>query len=109
MGDVLMGRAIVRDGHEAGPRPSGRITSGSSRETGGPPREGGDIDMSDIQPLTQRQIRCLEGLAEEYEVVSLEEGPPIVRAPNGALLRVKANGRIVALVETVQSYLHVHG
>jgi hypothetical protein len=65
--------------------------------------------MSEIQPLTQRQIRCLENLAEDYEVVGLEDGPPIVRAPNGALLRVKANGRIVALVEPVQSYLQVHG
>jgi hypothetical protein len=65
--------------------------------------------MSVIDPLTQRQIRCLENLPEDYEIVSLEDGPPIVRGPNGALLRVKADGRMVAVVETVQSYLRVYG
>ena len=65
--------------------------------------------MSEIQPLTQRQIRCLENLAEEYEIVSLDDGPPVLQGPNGALLRVKANGRIVGLVEPSQSYLTVHG
>ena len=109
MGDVLMSWAVVRDGHEVGPRPGGRITRRSRREPGDPPREGGDSDMSETQALTQRQIRCLENLAEEYEVVSLEDRPPVVRARNGALMRVKANGRIVALVEPVQSYLQVHG
>ncbi len=65
--------------------------------------------MADVHPLTQRQIRCLEKLPEDHEVVSIDEGPPIVRGPRGQLLRVKANGRMVELVETVKSYLYVFG
>jgi hypothetical protein len=65
--------------------------------------------MADVHPLTQRQIRCLKELPEDHEVVSTDEGPPIVAGPRGQLLRVKTNGRMVALVETVKSYLHIHG
>ena len=65
--------------------------------------------MADVQLLTQRQIRCLEELPEDHEIVSIHEGPPIVRGPRGQLLRVKANGRMVELVDTVKSYLHIHG
>jgi hypothetical protein len=65
--------------------------------------------MSDIYPLTQRQIRCLDKLPEDYQVVSIEDGPPTVQGPRGQLLRVEADGRLVALLETAQSYLHVHG
>jgi len=65
--------------------------------------------MGDVHPLTQRQIRCLEKLPEDHEVVSIDEGPPIVRGPRGQLLRVKANGRLVDLVEAVKSYLYIHG
>jgi hypothetical protein len=65
--------------------------------------------MSDIYPMTQRQIRCLDELPEDHEIVSIEDGPPIVQGPRGQLLKVKPNGRMVALVETVQSYLHVYG
>jgi hypothetical protein len=65
--------------------------------------------MADVQPLTQRQIRCIEKLPKDHEVVSVDEGPPIVRGPRGQLLRVKTNGRMVDLVETVKSYLHIRG
>jgi hypothetical protein len=65
--------------------------------------------MADVRTLTQRQIRCLQTLPEDHEVVSVDEGPPIVRGPRGQLLRVKTNGRMVALVEAVKSYLHIHG
>jgi hypothetical protein len=65
--------------------------------------------MADVHPLTQRQIRCLGELPEDHEIVSIDEGPPIVRGPRGQLLRVKANGRMVELVETVKSYLQIHG
>ena len=65
--------------------------------------------MSATHPLTHRQIRCLEELPEDHEVVSTNGGPPIVRGPKGELLRVKPNGRLVALVESVQSYLDVRG
>jgi hypothetical protein len=65
--------------------------------------------MADVHLLTQRQIRCLEALPEDHEIVSIDEGPAIVRGPRGQLLRVKANGRMVELVETVKSYLQIHG
>jgi hypothetical protein len=65
--------------------------------------------MSGVHTLTRRQIRCLEELPEDHEVVSTGEGPPIVCGPRGELLRVRANGRMVPLVESAQSYLDVHG
>jgi len=76
--------------------------------------------MSGVHALTKRQIRCLEKLTQrqihrlerlpgDYEVVSVGDGPLIVRGPKGKLLRVKANGRLVALVARFSSYLHVSG
>ena len=65
--------------------------------------------MSDIQALTQHQRRCLENLPEGHEIISCDEEPPIVSAPNGALLMVEPNGRMVAAVEGVRSYLYVYG
>jgi hypothetical protein len=65
--------------------------------------------MSDTDSLTARQIRCLEKLPENHELVSAGHGSPIVRGPRGELLRVKPNGRLVPLVQCVQSYLYVHG
>jgi len=65
--------------------------------------------MSDTHPLTKRQIRCLEKLPEDHEVVSNGDSPPIVRGPKGQLLRVKQNGHLEALVEGVRSYLQVEG
>jgi hypothetical protein len=59
--------------------------------------------------LTQRQIHRLERLPHDYEVVSIDDGPLIVRGPRGKLMRVKANGRLVALVVRFRSYLHVSG
>jgi len=63
-----------------------------------------------LEKLTQRQIRRLERLPQDHEIVSINHGgPPIVRGPKGRLLRVKADGRLVGLVERVQSYLRVAG
>jgi hypothetical protein len=64
--------------------------------------------MSETHALTQRQIRCLEKLPEDHKVVSTDD-PPIVSGPNGKLLRIKPNGRMVALVESAQSYLDING
>ena len=65
--------------------------------------------MSDTHRLTQRQIGRLERLPEDHEVVSNGDSPPIMCGPRGQLFRVMSNGRLVPLVETVQSYLHVNG
>jgi hypothetical protein len=65
--------------------------------------------MLNTQPLTRRQIRRLERLPEHHEVVSTKDYPPLVRGPRGQFFRVDRNGHMRALVERVQSYLHVNG
>lgn len=65
--------------------------------------------MSDAHQLTRRQVSRLRRLPENYEVVSTDERPPIVRGPKGQLFQVKQNGRLEGLVERVRSYLHVSG
>lgn len=84
------------------------------------PLHRGGVHMSDahtltkcqidcLEKLTQRQIQRLERLPRDYEVLSIDDGPLIVRGPKGKLLRVKANGRLVALVARFRSYLYVNG
>jgi hypothetical protein len=60
--------------------------------------------------LTQQQIRCMEQLPEGHKLVSTRSGAPIVRGPDGRLLRVQPNGRFVTTisVERVQSYLRLN-
>ena len=60
--------------------------------------------------LTQQQIRCMEQLPEGHRLVSTRSGAPIVRRPDGRLLRVQPNGRFVTTisVERVQSYLRLN-
>jgi hypothetical protein len=60
--------------------------------------------------LTQQQIRCMEQLPEGHKLVSTRSGAPIVRRPDGRLLRVQPNGRFVTTisVERVQSYLRLN-
>jgi len=65
--------------------------------------------MSDTESLTSGQIRCLEKLPADHELVTTGHGSPIVRGPRGELLGVKPSGRLVPLVQSVQSYLYVHG
>ena len=59
--------------------------------------------------LSQRQLRRLETLPDDYRVVSATDGNPIVKSPTGQTLRLQPNGRLAAtdLVQRVQSYLHV--
>ena len=59
--------------------------------------------------LTQRQLACLEKLPEEYRVVVASNGSPLVRRPDGQLLRVQPNGQLAAtaLVQSVESYLQL--
>jgi hypothetical protein len=60
--------------------------------------------------LTQQQIRCMEQLPEGHKLVSTRSGAPIVRRPDGRLLRLQPNGRFVTTisVERVQSYLRLN-
>jgi hypothetical protein len=59
--------------------------------------------------LTQRQLRRLETLPDNYRVVTARDGTPIVQSPTGQRLRLQPNGRLAAtsLIKSVQSYLHV--
>jgi hypothetical protein len=67
--------------------------------------------MSGTRPLTPRQSRRLENLADGHEIVSVRDGVPVVRCPNGQMSRMQPSGRLVAtsVVESVRSYLQVHG
>ena len=60
--------------------------------------------------LTQQQICCMEQLPEGHKLVSTRSGAPIVRRPDGRLLRVQPNGRFATTisVERVQSYLRLN-
>jgi hypothetical protein len=59
--------------------------------------------------LSQRQLRRLETLPDDYRVVSAKDGSPIVESPTGQVLYLQPNGRLAAtnLVDRVRSYLHV--
>jgi hypothetical protein len=68
-------------------------------------------DMSSTPMLSQRQIRRMENLPEDYKVVTTRDGVVILRRADGQLLRMEPDGRLAAnlTVERVQDYLHVHG
>lgn len=67
--------------------------------------------MSGTGLLTERQLRYMEKLPQGHKVVSIRDGVPIVRRPDGQLVRIKPNGRLARSrqVERVQYYLHVRG
>jgi hypothetical protein len=68
--------------------------------------------MTDHRPhppvLTQRQLRRLEMLPDDYKVVGAKDGIPIVESPTGQTLRLQPTGRLAAttLIERVGSHLH---
>jgi len=66
-----------------------------------------DTGVSGTDGLTRRQLRCLKKLPEHHEIVSTD-APPIVRGPRGEWLRVTLSGRLVPVVQSVKSYLHVN-
>jgi hypothetical protein len=82
--------------------------SRAARPAGGPPRR----LIPAASMLTQRQMRSLETLPAEYEVLSLHGPTPLIRrGRDGELLRMRRSGRLVATlpVAHVRSYLHLHG
>ena len=68
---------------------------------------------SRAETLSRRsgRVRCMEKLPEGHKMVNTRHGAPIVRRSDGQLFRVQPNGRLAATirVESVQSYLDVHG
>lgn len=84
------------------------VTTDPSELRDAPVNEAG---MSGTDLLTQRQSRCIEDLPDGHEVVSVRDGVPFVRQPDGQTLRMQPSGRLVVAgdVVRVQSYLHVHG
>jgi hypothetical protein len=67
--------------------------------------------MPSTHQLTQRQIRRMENLPEGHKRVNTRHGAPTVRRSDGQLFEVRPNGRLTASirVQSVQSYLDVHG
>jgi hypothetical protein len=53
----------------------------------------------------------MQQLPRDHKVVGARRGMPLVRRPDGQLLRVQPNGRLAAtdLIKSVQSYLEVRG
>ena len=68
-------------------------------------------DMSSTPVLSQRQMRRMENLPEDYRVVNTRDGVVILRRADGQLLRMQPDGRLAPnlSVERVQDYLHVQG
>jgi len=64
--------------------------------------------MSDTDRLTHEQLRCLEQLPDDHEIVSTDNRGPIVRGPRGQWLRVTRGGHLAPTVASVRSYLLVN-
>jgi hypothetical protein len=59
--------------------------------------------------LTQPQIARLASLPDGHAIVGKRQGSPLLERPDGRVVRLQPNGRLVAtaLVSRVQSYLHL--
>jgi hypothetical protein len=49
-----------------------------------------------MQQLTEQQSTRIAELPEDYRVVGVDRGAPMVRKPTGQVLRIQQNGRLVA-------------
>jgi len=49
-----------------------------------------------MEHLTEQQSTRIAELPEDYQVVGLDRGAPMVRKPTGEVLRIQQNGRLVA-------------
>jgi len=58
--------------------------------------------------LTQRQLRRLEMLPDDYKVVGARDGIPIIESPAGQALRLQPTGRLAAaaLADRIGAHLH---
>ncbi len=70
-----------------------------------------DVKLVGNNRLTRQQISSIETLPEGHRLVSARHGEPLVRARDGRLFRVQANGRLAPSIriERVQSYLQLNG
>jgi hypothetical protein len=62
--------------------------------------------------LTGHQIRYLENLPDDHELVGILEGVPTVRRRDGQLIHMSPSGQLMTTamgVESAQSYLDVYG
>jgi hypothetical protein len=68
-------------------------------------------EMSSTPVLSQRQLRRMEKLPEDYRVVNTRDGVVILRRADGQLLRLQHDGRLTPTIsiERVQDYLQVQG
>jgi hypothetical protein len=68
-------------------------------------------EMHSTPPMSQRQMRRMEKLRDDYRVVRSRDGVVVLRRADGQLLRMLRDGRLAPnlSVERVQDYLHVHG
>jgi hypothetical protein len=52
--------------------------------------------------LTDQQSRRVAELPDDYRVVGVDRAAPLVRKPNGQIVRIQANGRLVAATSTAK-------
>ena len=65
----------------------------------------------DLERLSAPQKRRIAALPDDHRLVRVRGRAPIVRQPDGELLRIDPSGRVVPErpVRPVRSYLHLNG
>ena len=62
--------------------------------------------MESVKLSQQQSLRIAE-LPEDYQVVGVDRRAPLVRKPNGQILRIQENGRLMAASTADKSRLAV--
>ena len=60
-----------------------------------------------MMTLTDQQRLRLEELPDDYRVVGVDRRAPLVRKPNGQVVRIQQNGRLIAA--TIEAKLKLDG
>jgi hypothetical protein len=60
-----------------------------------------------MQQLTEQQSTRIAELPDDYRVVGVDRGAPLVRKPTGQVLRIQQNGRLVAATTEAKCRLAV--
>lgn len=60
-----------------------------------------------MMTLTDQQRLRLEELPDDYRVVGIDRRAPLVRKPNGQVVRIQQNGRLIAA--TIEAKLKLDG